>query len=80
MVVSFVFCPCHLPVTLMVIGALAGGSAIGAFMQGNVLVVGVLSTSLWLAGTVRGLLLVRSSQRAVRTALALDPGVSPPPT
>jgi hypothetical protein len=80
MVVSFVFCPCHLPVTLMVIGALAGGSAIGAFMQGNVLVVGVLSTSLWLAGTVRGLLLVRSSQRAVRAALALDPGVSPPPT
>lgn len=46
LLISFLLCPCHLPVTLGVIAAVAGGTAIGA----------ALTASLWRLGVVVGIL------------------------
>lgn len=41
LVVSYVLCPCHIPITLAVLGALLGGSAVGAVVARNAVAVGV---------------------------------------
>lgn len=64
LMVSFVFCPCHLPVTLGVIALIGGGSALGTFARGNGVLIGVVVTALWLAGTARGFWLIRQANRA----------------
>ncbi len=46
LLVSFVLCPCHLPVTLGVVAAVAGGTAVGA----------ALTASLWRLGALMGVL------------------------
>lgn len=60
---SFLFCPCHLPLTLTVLATLAGSTAAGAALRHNRFAVGVAVTVIWLAGTARGLLLVRRADR-----------------
>ena len=60
---AFVFCPCHLPITLAVLGVILGGTAAGALLQAHPYVAGTLVTVLWAAGTWRGFSLVRSAQR-----------------
>jgi len=42
LVASFVFCPCHLPVSMAVLGVLFGGSAFGALVGRNTLGVGLV--------------------------------------
>lgn len=69
---SFVFCPCHLPVTLSVLGVLAGGTAIGSLIDGHRVLVGVSVSLVWLAGTGYGFRLLHRADRVARTALALD--------
>ncbi len=56
---SFVFCPCHLPVTLTLLTLLLGGTAAGALLRDNVWLAGAVITSTWAAGTWRGLRLLR---------------------
>ncbi len=42
LMVSFIFCPCHLPVTMSVLGVVFGGSAFGALVGRNTIGVGVV--------------------------------------
>ena len=51
---SFVLCPCHLPITLAVVGALLSGTAIGAYITGHVWLTGIVLGVVWLAGTLHG--------------------------
>lgn len=60
---AFVFCPCHLPITLMVLGLMLGGTAAGAILRAHPYYAGTVVTVLWVAGTWRGFSLIRSAQR-----------------
>lgn len=59
---SFVFCPCHLPVTLAILATVFGGTAVGALLRDNMLLAGLIITGVWVAGTWRGFRLVRQAQ------------------
>jgi hypothetical protein len=61
---SFALCPCHLPLTLGILATVLGGTALGALLRDHVLVAGLVVTAVWLAGTIRGLQLVRMAERA----------------
>lgn len=56
---SFVVCPCHLPITLSILVAVLGGTAVGAFLRDNLLLAGAVITSVWLLGMARGIWLLR---------------------
>ncbi len=73
LVLSFIFCPCHLPWTLGLLALLGGGTALGGFVRGNGVVIGVAVTALWVAGTWKGCALIRQAERAAKLALAVDP-------
>jgi hypothetical protein len=63
MIGAFVFCPCHLPITLGALGLLLGGTAAGALLRAHPVAAGVAVTLLWAAGTWRGYALVRAAQQ-----------------
>lgn len=65
MIGAFVFCPCHLPITLSALGFLLGGTAASALLRGHPYWAGAVVTMLWIAGTWRGFSLVRAAQRFV---------------
>ena len=65
---AFVFCPCHLPITLSVLALLLGGTAAGALLRAHPYVAAAVVTMLWAAGTWRGVRLIRSARAyAART-------------
>ena len=66
MIGAFVFCPCHLPLTLSALALLLGGTAAGALLRAHPYIAAVVVTLLWIAGTWRGLLLVRRAQAFAR--------------
>src|SRR5262249_818732 len=76
LIASFLFCPCHLPLTLWALGAILSGSAL-AFVTGHALGVAAGTTLLWAAGTAYGFWQLqrarrlRSGTRVVLVALAL---------
>ncbi|MFV0259646.1 MAG: hypothetical protein ACK5PP_14515 [Acidimicrobiales bacterium] len=51
---SFVFCPCHLPLTMAVLAFLFGGTAFGALIAGNRAAVGIVFGLLYAAGVAVG--------------------------
>jgi hypothetical protein len=59
MVFGFAVCPCHLPFTLLAVGAIFGGTALGAAITGNPLTVGVVLGAVTALAYVHGLRLVR---------------------
>ena len=64
---SFVFCPCHLPITLWWMALLLSGTAAGALLRSHPVAAGLIVTAVWLAGTWRGvryLLMARSDPPA----------------
>ena len=63
MIGAFVFCPCHLPITLSVLALTLGGTAAGALLRAHPYTAGIAITSLWVAGTWRGFSLVRAAHR-----------------
>ena len=63
MIGAFVFCPCHLPITLSALALLLGGTAAGALLSAHPYWAGTVVTALWAAGTWRGYSLVRAAQR-----------------
>ena len=65
MVGAFVFCPCHLPITLSALALMLGGTAAGALLRAHPYVAGVIVTALWAAGTWRGLALVKRARSVV---------------
>jgi hypothetical protein len=64
MIGAFVFCPCHLPVTLGALALLLGGTAAGALLRAHPYIAGVIVTLLWAAGTWRGYQLIRAARKS----------------
>ena len=75
MIGAFVFCPCHLPITLGVLALLLGGTAAGAALRANPYIAAVIVTLLWAAGTWRGVWLIRAARK-----FATSSGARPVPT
>jgi hypothetical protein len=57
---AFVFCPCHLPLTLAAGSALLGGTAAGAAFRAHYVIAGTVITLVWAAATWHGFRLMRS--------------------
>ena len=66
MIGAFVFCPCHLPITLSALALLLGGTVAGAALRAHPYIAGVIVTLLWAAGTWRGFALVNRAKTAAR--------------
>jgi hypothetical protein len=60
---AFVFCPCHLPITLSVLALLFGGTAAGVALRAHPFIAAGIVTLLWIAGTWRGFALVRAARK-----------------
>lgn len=58
---SFIFCPCHLPLTMAVLATVLGGSAFGAFVSRNALGVGLLVGAIYLVGVAIGFRHIRAA-------------------
>jgi len=68
---SFLFCPCHLPVTLGILAFLLGGTTVGALLRHNLLLAGTVLTLVWALGTWRGVRQLRVARTcAVKPARA----------
>lgn len=65
MVGAFVFCPCHLPLTLGALAFLLGGTAAGVMLREHPYIAAAVVTSLWIAGTWRGFALVRRARAVI---------------
>ncbi|MDE0805559.1 MAG: hypothetical protein OSA99_19840 [Acidimicrobiales bacterium] len=63
LVLSYLLCPCHIPITLALIGAVLGGSALGAVLTGNAVRVAVVLTSLYGVVLWRGFRQIRIAKR-----------------
>ena len=74
---SFLFCPCHLPLTLGLAATLLAGTSAGALLRGHPYVAGAIITVTWVAGTWRGFHHLRAARRYARAAVNHAPGVSP---
>lgn len=61
--VSYLFCPCHIPLTLGLLGALLGGSAWGAAVTGNAIHVGVVLSAVYAVVLWRGFREIRRAKR-----------------
>jgi hypothetical protein len=59
---AFAICPCHLPLTLTLLGVALGGTTAGAFLHRYVWLAGTLITLVWLALTWRGIWLLRKGR------------------
>ena len=58
---SFLLCPCHLPISMSVLAAVLGGSALGPVISRNTLGVGLVLGALYLAGVAVGFRYIRSA-------------------
>ena len=61
--VSYLFCPCHIPLALALLAGLFGGSAVGAVLTGNALRFGVGLTAIYAVVLWRGFRLIRRAKR-----------------
>lgn len=59
---SFIFCPCHLPLTLGLVAAIFGGTALGGLVLHYSLFAGAIITLLWAVGTWYGFRQLRARQ------------------
>jgi cytochrome c biogenesis protein CcdA len=59
---AFVFCPCHLPLTLWAIAAVLSGTTAGALLHEHVYVAGAAVTAVWIAATWRGIRYFRAAR------------------
>ncbi|MFT7599702.1 MAG: hypothetical protein ACI8TP_002637 [Acidimicrobiales bacterium] len=65
LLVSFLFCPCHLPVIMTVLGVLFGGSAFGALVGRNTIGEGVVFGAIYAILLVIGFRHLRSATKDV---------------
>lgn len=63
LIVSYLFCPCHIPLTLALLGALLGGTAFGAALTGNAVRVGVVLTAVYALVLWRGFREIRRAKQ-----------------
>ena len=61
--VSYFLCPCHIPITLGLLGVAFGGTAVGAALTGNALRVGIALTMLYALVLWRGFRQIRRAKR-----------------
>lgn len=61
---SFLLCPCHLPLSLAVLGAVLAGTSVGTLLSDHVWLAGSIISLTWLVGTGYGLRLIRQAERA----------------
>lgn len=73
MIGAFVFCPCHLPITLAALALVLGGTAAGVALRAHPYIAAVIVTALWAAGTWRGYQLIRRARFVARPARAAIP-------
>jgi hypothetical protein len=66
---SFVFCPCHLPLTLGLLAVIFSGTALGAVVTHYSIIAGVVITLIWASGTWYGFRKLRASQKTVACAI-----------
>ena len=78
--VSFLLCPCHLPLTLGLLSTLLGGSALGALLHGHGYLLGTVITLTWGGGTLYGARHLRRASRYATAVRALSPGSSAAPS
>lgn len=62
---SFIVCPCHLPLTMAVLGAVLGGSAFGSLISQNMLGVGIFFGLLYAAGLAIGFRHLRAATKDI---------------
>lgn len=62
---AFLFCPCHLPLTLAALTAVLSGTAAAAWPNAHPYASGLLLGALWAAGTWRGLQHLRGARGCV---------------
>lgn len=62
---SFVFCPCHLPISMAVLAAIFGGSAFGTLISQNTIGVGVIFGLIYAAGVAIGFRHLRAAAAGV---------------
>lgn len=72
LVVSFLLCPCHVPLALALAAAVLGGSTLGAAITGNGLRVGIVMTALYALMLWRGFRLIRQAKRLEAQGGRLD--------
>lgn len=63
--ISFIFCPCHLPVIMAVLGVLFGGSAFGALVGENTLAVGLVFGAIYAVLLVIGFRHLRAATKDI---------------
>lgn len=61
--VSFLLCPCHLPLTLGLLASVLGGTALGGLLRDHGRIAAAVIAATWLAGTARGLTWIRRAER-----------------
>ena len=57
---GFLFCPCHLPLTLGLLGVALAGTAVGVVLRDHVVLAALIISSVWVLATWRGLWLLRT--------------------
>jgi hypothetical protein len=70
---SFVFCPCHLPLTLALLASVFGGTALGVVVRDHAWVAGTIVTAAWVVGTWYGFRLLRRARSGGACPLPEDP-------
>lgn len=61
--VSYLFCPCHIPLTLALLSATFGGTAIGAAATGSALWLGIGLTAVYALVLWRGFRQIRKAKQ-----------------
>lgn len=61
---SFLFCPCHLPLSLAALTTVLAGTSFGVMLRDHIWVAATLITTAWIAGTGYGFRLIRQAERA----------------
>ena len=60
---SYLFCPCHIPITLALLGAAFGSTTIGAALTGDTLRVGIALTTIYALVLWRGFRQIRRAKQ-----------------
>lgn len=62
---SFIFCPCHLPLSMAVIASIFGGSAFGTLVSRNALGTGLVLGTLYAIGVGIGFRYLRKATKGI---------------
>jgi hypothetical protein len=72
LVVSYLLCPCHLPVSMALLGAAFGGTAVGAAVTGNAWRTGLVLGALYVLALWRGFRSLRRAKARLAPGERLD--------